>query len=63
MEGKMNGRIIDINNSGAFVELTDGTTKEIPFNRLPTNAKLGDNISIDPTKSLNMVNNMMIDIF
>jgi hypothetical protein len=63
MEVTMNGLIIDINNTGAFVELMDGTIKEIPINHLPTNSKLGDTVEVTSFKSLNMMNDMMKNIF
>lgn len=59
----MLGRIIDMNSTGAFVELTDGTTKEVPINQLPSNVKLGDSIKIGMERTLNMVSNSLFDIF
>lgn len=59
----MLGKIIDINNTGAFIDLIDGTTIDISINRIPPNSKVGDTINVDMNKSLNMINDKMIDFF
>lgn len=59
----MLGKVIDINNTDAFIELMDGTTIDISINRIPSNSKVGDTINVSMNKSLNMMNDKMIDFF
>lgn len=59
----MLGKIIDINNTDAFVDLIDGTTIDVSINRLPSNSRVGDKVDINMTKPLNMLNDKMIDFF
>ena len=59
----MLGKIIDINNTDAFVEFIDGSTMDVSINRLPANSKVGDNVDINMQKPINMVNDKMIDFF
>ncbi|MPM54162.1 hypothetical protein SDC9_100935 [bioreactor metagenome] len=59
----MLGKIIDINNTDAFVELMDGTTMDVSINRLPANSKVGDRVDMSMNKPLNMLNDKMIDFF
>lgn len=59
----MLGKIIDINNTDAFVELMDGTTMDVSINRIPPNSKVGDKVDIGMNKPLNMLNDKMIDFF
>jgi len=59
----MLGKIIDINNTDAFIEFIDGNTMDVSINRLPSGSKVGDNVDINMQKPLNMMNDKMIDFF
>lgn len=45
----MLGKILDINNTDAFVAFDDGTTADIGISHLPKGSKTGDKINIDRT--------------
>ncbi|WP_125154586.1 hypothetical protein [Clostridium rectalis] len=44
----MIGRIIDMDNSEAFLNLDNGTTVGISKFSLPKNTKIGDTINVNP---------------
>jgi hypothetical protein len=58
----MVGRIIDLNQTDALVSFEDGTTKEVGIIQLPTHAKIGDMVDINP-HSMRMTNEKLIDFF
>lgn len=59
----MLGRIIDMNNTDAFISFQDGTTMDIGIARLPKDSKVGDTVDINLTTPMNMINDKMVDFF
>ena len=59
----MNGKIIDMNNTDAFINLLDGTTIDVSIARIPKNSKVGDSIELNMEAPTNMNNNKMNDSF
>jgi hypothetical protein len=60
----MFGRIIDMDNTDAFVNFLDGTTMDVSIASLPKNSKIGDTVDLTinaPTPT--MLNDKMIDFF
>jgi len=61
----MFGKIIDMNNTDAFINFSDGTTIDVSTGRLPKNSKTGDIVDLNignPTNT-NLLNNKMLDFF
>lgn len=58
----MLGRILDMNNTDAFVSFDDGTTMDIGISHLPRGVKVGDTVNIerDPNR---ITNDKLIDFF
>ncbi|MCJ7689742.1 MAG: hypothetical protein MUO60_10560 [Clostridiaceae bacterium] len=59
----MFGKIIDMNNTDAFINFLDGTTMDISVARLPKNSKIGDTIDLNIGTSTNMRNDKMENFF
>jgi len=57
----MVGKIIDMNNTDAFVNFLDGTTMDVSISRLPKNSKTGDTIDLNIGTLTNMLNDKMIN--
>lgn len=58
----MLGRIIDMNNTEAFVSFENGTTTEVSKFSLPQNVQVGDTINIDPN-AMRLTNDKLVDFF
>jgi hypothetical protein len=52
----MKGKILDLNETNAFISLNDNSTIDVPLSRIPINAKVGDMVDI-PFSTLNSLNN------
>lgn len=50
----MFGKIIDMNNTDAFVNLLDGTTMDVSISRLPKNSKVGDSVDLNMAAPTNL---------
>jgi hypothetical protein len=59
----MFGKIIDMNNTDAFINFSDGTTMDVSVARLPKNSKVGDTIDLNIQTSTNMKNDKMENFF
>jgi hypothetical protein len=59
----MLGKIIDMNNTDAFINFLDGTTMDVSIGRLPKNSKVGDNVDLNVGAPTNMTNDKMVDFF
>ncbi|WP_138204381.1 hypothetical protein [Haloimpatiens lingqiaonensis] len=61
----MIGKIIDMNETDAFINFEDGTTMDISVTRLPKDSKIGDNVDISMGSSLSSssTSNKVIDFF
>ena len=59
----MFGKIIDIDNTDAFINFLDGTTMDVSVARLPKDSKVGDTIDLDIATPTNMRNDKMIEFF
>jgi len=59
----MFGKIIDMNNTDAFIIFSDGTTIDISITRLPRNSKTGDTIDLDTGNLTSMSNNRNFNLF
>lgn len=59
----MFGKIIDMNNTDAFINFSDGTTMDVSVARLPKNSKVGDTIDLNIQISTNMKNDKMENFF
>ena len=59
----MFGKIIDIDNTDAFVNFSDGTTMDVSISRLPKDSKVGDTVDLNIAGPTNTINDRMIDIF
>jgi hypothetical protein len=59
----MFGKIIDMNNTDAFINLLDGTTIDVCIARLPKNSKVGDSIDLNMSTPTNMNNDKMESFF
>ena len=57
----MLGKIIDMNNTDAFINFLDGTTMDVSIARLPKNSKVGDNVDLNIGAPINMNNDKMVD--
>ncbi|GAA0121183.1 MAG: hypothetical protein KID00_14095 [Clostridium argentinense] len=57
----MFGKIIDMNNTDAFIECAEGLTINVSINKLPTHTKIGDKINLSLSNSSTMLNNKIID--
>jgi hypothetical protein len=58
----MLGRIIDMNNTDAFVTFDDGTTMDIGIAHLKKGASIGDTVNINPGEQ-KMINEKLVDFF
>ncbi|GAA0125548.1 MULTISPECIES: hypothetical protein [Clostridium] len=56
----MFGKIIDLNSTDAFVEISNSFIINIPLNSLPSNSNVGDNVNLstlhNKKDTLNMSN-------
>lgn len=59
----MYGKIIDIDNTDAFVNFSDGTTMGVSVSRLPKDSKVGDTVDLTIAGPTNTINDRMIDFF
>ena len=59
----MLGKIIDMNNTDAFINFLDGTTMDVSNSRLPKNSKVGDTVDLNMGSPTNMTNDKMVDFF
>ncbi len=59
----MFGKIIDMDNTDAFINLVDGTTMDVSISRLPKNSKVGDNVDLNLGSTTNMRNDKMESFF
>lgn len=59
----MFGKIIDMNNTDAFINFSDGTTMDISVSHLPKKSKTGDSVDINLDTFTNMRNDKMEDFF
>ncbi|MBZ9632882.1 hypothetical protein [Clostridium sp. FP1] len=59
----MIGKIIDMDNTDAFINFSDGTTVDICIARLPKNSKIGDTIDLNMASPTNLRNNIMESFF
>jgi len=59
----MFGKIIDMNNTDAFINFLDGTTIDVSIGRLPKNSKTGDTVDLSIGTPTNILNNKMVDFF
>lgn len=57
----MFGKIIDMNNTDAFIELAEGLTVNVSISKIPNHIKVGDKINLSLSNSSPMLNNKMID--
>ena len=57
----MFGKIIDMNNTDAFINFLDGTTMDVSVARLPKNSKVGDSVDLNIEAPTNMLNDKMIN--
>lgn len=58
----MVGRVIDMNNTAAFVSFENGLTVDVNRFTLPPNVKIGDTVRID-TEIPRMTNDKLVDFF
>ncbi|KAJ49859.1 hypothetical protein BD780_003971 [Clostridium tetanomorphum] len=58
----MLGKIIDMNNTDAFITFQNGTTKNVSKLSLSSNAKIGDTVNIDPN-AMRLTNDKLVDFF
>lgn len=58
----MFGRILDMNNTDAFVTFDDGTTADIGLSHLPRGSKVGDKVDIE-RNPLKITNDKLVDFF
>ena len=59
----MFGKIIDIDNTDAFINFLDGTTMDVSVARLPKDSKVGDTVDLNISAPTNMLNDKMIEFF
>jgi hypothetical protein len=59
----MFGKIIDMNNTDAFINFLDGTTMDVSISHLPKKSKIGDSVDINLGAFTNMRNDKMEDFF
>lgn len=60
----MLGKIIDMNNTDAFINLQNGTTIDISLSKIPTNSKIGDTINVPINNFLSSsTSNKIMDYF
>ena len=59
----MFGKIIDIDNTDAFINFLDGTTMDVSVARLPKDSKVGDTVDLNMAAHTNMRNDKMIEFF
>ena len=59
----MFGKIIDIDNTDAFINFLDGTTMDVSVARLPKDSKVGDTVDLNIAAPTNMRNDKMIEFF
>lgn len=56
----MKGKVLDLNQTDAFISLNDGTTMNISLSSLPLGTKPGDMVDI-PFSTLNSLNNNLFN--
>ena len=56
------GKIIDMNKTDAFVTFDDGTTMDIGVSHLPPHSKVGDTVNIE-FNTTKMTNDKLTNIF
>jgi len=59
----MVGKIIDMDNTDAFINFLDGTTIDVSISRLPRNSKIGDSVDLNMVSPTNMKNDKMESFF
>ncbi len=59
----MQGKILDMNKTDAFIVFENGTTMDLCVSHIPPNSKVGDNVSIDLPASKEITNDKMNDFF
>lgn len=57
----MFGKIIDMNNTDAFINFSNGTSINVSVSRVPKNSKIGDTIDLNIDAPTNMLNDTMIN--
>lgn len=57
----MFGKIIDLNNTDAFVNFSNGTTVNVSVTRLPKHSKLGDTVDLNNEAPSCMLKDSMIN--
>jgi len=58
----MFGKIIDMDNTDAFINFLDGTTMDVSIARLPKNSKVGDSVDLN-IGTTNLLNDKMESFF
>ncbi|MGV8979950.1 hypothetical protein [Clostridium sp.] len=59
----MFGKIIDMDNTDAFINFSDGTTMDISISRLPKNSKIGDSVDFNIGSPISMTNDKSGNLF
>lgn len=59
----MFGRIIDMDNTDAFINFSDGTTMDVSISRLPKDSKIGDSVDLNMVAPTNMKSDKMGSFF
>ena len=59
----MFGKIIDMDNTDAFINFLDGTTMDVSIARLPKNSKIGDSVDFDIGAPISMTNDITGNLF
>lgn len=57
----MFGKVIDMNNTDAFVELAEGITINVSVSKLPNHIRVGDKVDVSFSNTSNMLNNKIVD--
>lgn len=58
----MIGKILDINQTDAYINFNDGTTFNVGISHLPKNVHIGDMVDID-ISNIKMSNDKLISFF
>ncbi|MCY6959211.1 hypothetical protein [Clostridium brassicae] len=60
----MQGKILDINDTDAFIIFENGATMDLCTSHLPPNSKIGDKVNINtPSLSMEIINDKMKNFF
>lgn len=59
----MFGKIIDMDNTDAFINFLDGTTMDVSISRLPKDSKIGDSVDLNMAAPTNMKSDKMGSFF